>query len=81
MENLYVKLSVTIADKEYAYSGESGDASLTVQIPKDILTDIDAGNLFPGLVRAALNNYEATTREAEEATTEEASTEGEDEDA
>lgn len=64
--NMFVTLKVSVSGKQYAYSGEYGEAELSLQVPRSLLECLDLGNLILGLLEAAIANFDAR-EDAEEA--------------
>lgn len=68
MDKLYVSFKVTVCDSEHAYSSDQkGTAEVDIQVPRKILESIDPGNLFVGVLQAALAEFDAPRIEEEEA--------------
>ena len=65
MENLYVTFTVQVSNQEYAYHGRQVSAEVKIQVPRQVLDNIDPGNLFIGTLQAALANYDAPPDEDE----------------
>jgi len=65
MENLYVTFRVEVANDEYAYQGRHADAEMKIQVPRSVLQHIDAGDLFNGILAAALANFDAVEPKSE----------------
>jgi len=59
MENLYVTFGIVVSDVEYSYRGSHGDAEIKMQVPRSVLRSIDAGDLFHGILMAALANFDS----------------------
>jgi len=59
MENLYVTFGIEVSNNEYAYRGRHADAEMKIQVPRSVLERIDAGNLFTGILMAALASFDA----------------------
>ena len=66
MENLYVTFTVHVSDKEYTYAGKDGKAEAKIQVPRDVLENIDPGNIFVGIMRSAIANFDKPEEEEEE---------------
>lgn len=59
MENLYAKFMVTVGDNEWSHQGKSESAEMKIQLPRQVLENIDSGNLFVGVLQAALVNFDS----------------------
>lgn len=64
MEILYVTFTVRVSNSEY-YGGISGSAEVKIQVPRNMLVNIDPGNLFIGAMQAAIANFDAPEDEEE----------------
>jgi len=66
MENLYATFGVEVSDNEYAYRGQHGDAEMKIQVPRSVLQHVDAGDLFNGILMAALANFDSAVEKESE---------------
>ena len=57
--NYYVTFKVKICDTEYSYQGNRGEAEVQIQVPRDLVFDLDSGNLFQVALKAAAANLNA----------------------
>jgi hypothetical protein len=60
MENLYLRFTVHITNKEYSYGPDAkqGEASLSFSVPRPILGSLAPGNVFDLCLAAALQEYD-----------------------
>ena len=60
METMYATFKVEVADSEYSYQGQRGEAEMKIQVPRTMLEKFDPGALLTGVMLAALTNYDDT---------------------
>lgn len=65
METLHVTFKVEVANSEYSYQGQRGEAEMRIQVPRSMLESLDPGTLFTGILLAALANYDKPDEETE----------------
>lgn len=65
MGNLYVTFTVRVSDIEYSYGSDSGTAEAKIHVPREVLENIDPGNIFVGVMRSAIANFDNVETEEE----------------
>jgi len=67
MDKLYVTFQANVRDDEWKHGAgvRSGTAEIEMQVPRHVLLSIDPGNLFLGVLEAALNEFDAQPIEKE----------------
>ncbi len=63
MKNAYVVFRIQISESEYGYDGTQGEAEIRIQIPQEHIKKLDAGNLFGGILLAAMVEFEENMKE------------------
>ena len=64
-ENIHVKFTVEISPDEYSWD-KTGTGEMKLNLPLDILRNLDPGNLFEALVDASVVDYIAKSEVDEE---------------
>lgn len=65
MENLYVTFIVEVSDAEYSFRGKNGKAEAKIQVPREVLENIDPGNFLIGVLHSAIANFDNVEDEEE----------------
>ena len=55
---LYVTFEVKVSGTEYSYQSREARTEVKIQVPRDVLEQIDPGNIFIGAMQAALEKYD-----------------------
>ena len=62
-KQVHLKFTVQVSESRYTYSGKSGTAEVSAEIPRDFVPMLDLGNVFEGVMQAALEQYDAKLAE------------------
>jgi len=60
---MYVKFKVEVSEHQYSYEGKSETAEVKIQVPRDVLDNIDPGNILVGALKSALEKFDAAPEE------------------
>lgn len=67
MDTVYVTFEVEVRDAEHYYNtAQTGTAKMVVHVPRSILESLDPGGLFLATLKAALAEFDANAKGAEE---------------
>jgi len=64
-ETVHITFEITIAKDQYSYK-PNGQAKAVVNIPLFSINELDAGNIFDGILHAALSDYYENKKKEEE---------------
>ena len=68
MSTVYVTFTIVVSDNAYRYSAiKKGEASLEMQAPRAMLDNLNAGDLLRVTLASALEAYDASEKEEEQA--------------
>jgi len=55
---MFVRFTVEISEKRYAYQGKKGETQTQIEITREVVDNLDAGNILEGLVKSALQKFD-----------------------
>jgi len=58
-KQVHLRFTVQVSADRYTYSGKSGTAEASAEIPRDFVPMLDLGNVFEGLLQSALEQFDA----------------------